>query len=153
MILGIDPGLAGTGWAVLEEEELIDCGWIKTQSNENITVRLGKICDIIERLIVKYKIKNIALENLFFTKNISSAFRFSQTIGAIRATGFKSGIKLFEYTPLQIKSTLVGYGRAEKSQVELMVRNILGIKQPIKPSHTADAIAVALTHLYIKHEV
>ncbi len=151
MILGIDPGLANTGWAVVEGEKLIDYGCIETSDKLNKVERLGVISDSLEKIMKDYKIKIMALENLFFAKNVKSAMKVAEAIGVIKVLGFRCKIEVFEYTPLQIKSTLVGYGKAEKSQVELMVRNALNLKKNIKPSHAADAVAVALTHLYVSH--
>jgi len=146
MILGIDPGLANTGWAVIDEGKLIDYGCIETKLDSNLTARLGKIYTQILGLVKKYEVKEMAVENLFFAKNVKSAISVAQAIGAIKIAGFENGINVVEYTPLQVKSNLVGYGKAEKYQVEMMVRNILGLEKSIKPSHAADAVAVALTH-------
>jgi len=151
MILGIDPGLANTGWSVVEGEKLVDYGCIETSDKLNKIERLGMISDSLEKIIEDYKIKTMALENLFFAKNVRSAMKVAEAIGVIKVLGCRCGIEVFEYTPLQIKSTLVGYGSAEKSQVEMMVRNALNLKKNIKPSHAADAVAVALTHLYVSH--
>jgi crossover junction endodeoxyribonuclease RuvC len=132
-------------------EKLIKYGCIDTSDKINKSERLGLISDCLEKIIKDYKIKSLALESLFFAKNVKSAMKVSEAIGVIKVLGYRCGIEVFEYTPLQIKSTLVGYGRAEKSQVEMMVRNALNLKKNIKPSHAADAVAVALTHLYVSH--
>jgi len=146
MILGIDPGLANTGWAVINDGKLIDCGCIITSKDEKRGDRLGHIFDNLQNIIKKFKIKEIAFENLFFAKNVKSAMKVAEAIGVIKILGYLEKKEVFEYTPLQVKSTLVGYGKAEKSQVEMMVRNELGLDETIKPSHAADAVAVALTH-------
>jgi crossover junction endodeoxyribonuclease RuvC len=159
MILGIDPGLANTGWAVLQSRietekwdnnavdyKLIDCGVLKTKISDGSAERLGQIYEEVERLIKKYGVKELALETLFFAKNAKSAIKVAEAIGVIKICGFKNDVEVYGYTPLQIKMALVGYGRAEKEQVELMVRNMLDLEEEIKPSHASDAVAVGLTH-------
>jgi len=147
MILGIDPGIANTGWAVLEGDKLIECGCIVTGVKKGSGERFGEIIDELSLIAKKYKIKEVAVETLYFAKNVKSAMKVSEMIGSVKYWALKNKMKIFEYTPLQIKSSLVGYGRAEKSQVELMIRNILCLEEKISPSHAADAVAVALTHL------
>ena len=146
MILGIDPGLANTGWAVIDKHKLIKYGCIETDKLSKRTDRLGYIYIELGKIIKEFKIKEIAFENLFFAKNVKSAMKVAEAIGMIKILAFNNKINVFEYTPLQIKLTLVGYGKAEKSQVEMMVRNELVLEENIKPSHAADAVAVALTH-------
>lgn len=142
MILGIDPGLENTGWGVVEGETLVECGMIKITGKD----RLKDIYKGVEKLIKKYDIKEMAVERLFFAKNAKSALKVSEAIGVIKVCGLNNGIEVSEYTPLQVKMALTGYGRAEKDQVETMVRSCLGLDKPIVPSHAADAVAVALTH-------
>jgi len=146
MILGIDPGLANTGWAVIDEHRLIKYGCIETDKLSKRIDRLGYIYDGLEKIIKKFEIKEIAFENLFFAKNVKSAMKVAEAIGVIKILAFKNKINVFEYTPLQVKLTLVGYGKAEKSQVEMMARNEFGLEKNIEPSHAADAVAVAMTH-------
>lgn len=162
MILGIDPGLANVGWAILNpsinsgqvsEYGLVECGCITTKAKENDFERLGKIYDELENLIKKFKVKEIAIETLFFSQNKSSALKVAEMIGVIKACGYKNKIKVFGYTPLQIKMSLVGYGRAEKEQVEIMVRSILNLEEGISPSHASDAVAAALTHIFTNQEL
>jgi len=149
MILGIDPGLANTGWAVLEDENtLVECGCLTTKIGDLSAVRLDKIYDELEGLIKKYKIKEMAIETLFFAKNAKSAIKVAEAIGVIKICGQRNGIEVFGYTPLQVKMTLVGYGRAEKEQVEEMIRRFLSLEKPISPSHASDAVAIGLTHLF-----
>lgn len=154
MILGIDPGLANTGWAVLKDENtLVKCGCLKTKISDSSSVRLGQIYDELESLIRKYKIKEVAIETLFFAKNAKSAIKVAEAIGVIKICGQKNGIGVFGYTPLQVKMTLVGYGRAEKEQVEEMIRRFLNLDKPINPSHASDAVAVGLTHLFTNKDL
>jgi len=147
MILGIDPGLENTGFAVLETEplRLVTCGLVKINKQEE---RLWQISKQIKEIIKKYKIEEMVIETLFFAKNAKSAIKVAEAIGVIKVAGYEMGIDVFGYTPLQIKMALVGYGRAEKEQVEVMVRQSLNIEKDIKPSHAADAVAAGLTHVF-----
>jgi crossover junction endodeoxyribonuclease RuvC len=154
MILGIDPGLANIGWAVLKDEKtLVECGCFKTKMVDSSAKRLGQIYDELEKIIKKFKIEAVAFETLFFAKNVSSGMKVGEMIGVIKICGERNSLEVFGYTPLQVKMTLVGYGRAEKDQVEQMVRNILCLEKGISPSHASDAVAVALTHLFTNQEL
>ena len=147
--------MANSGWAILQaktdrgdgaEFELVECGVLKTKISDGGGERLGQIYEEVERLIKKYKVEELALETLFFAKNAKSAIKVAEAIGVIKLCGFKNKIGVFGYTPLQVKMALVGYGRAEKEQVEFMVRKMLNLETEIKPSHASDAVAVGLTH-------
>ena len=165
MILGIDPGLANTGWAVLQsrtddsakqngsEFELVECGCLKTKISDSSALRLDQIYCELEGLIKKYKVEAMAIETLFFAKNAKSAIKVAEAIGVIKVCGQRNGIEVEGYTPLQVKMALVGYGRAEKEQVEIMVRNFLGLEKNISPSHASDAVAVALTYLFTNKDL
>jgi crossover junction endodeoxyribonuclease RuvC len=152
MILGIDPGLENTGWAVINYELRIDnyelkaTGVILTSVKQKSAERLGKIYNELEKIIKKYKVTEMAIETLFFAKNAKSAIKVSEAIGVVKLAGVINKLEVAEYTPLQVKMALVGYGRAEKEQVETMVRGCLNLEKPITPSHASDAVAVALTH-------
>ena len=146
MILGIDPGLENTGYGIIDGEKLVICGVILTSSKDKSVDRLGKIYDELEKIIKEYKVDEMAIETLFFAKNAKSVMKVSEAIGVIKVCGKNNGLEVAEYTPLQVKQALVGYGRAEKEQVEIMVRDSLGLDELINPSHAADAVAVALTH-------
>lgn len=157
MILGIDPGLANIGWAVLDKEssvindkeyKLIECGCFKTKIGDSSAKRLGQIYEELEKIIKKFKIETIAFETLFFAKNVSSGMKVGEMIGVIKICGERNSLEVFGYTPLQVKMALTGYGKAEKEQVECMVRNILNLEKGISPSHASDAVAVGLTHLF-----
>ncbi|HPT66193.1 MAG TPA: crossover junction endodeoxyribonuclease RuvC [Candidatus Woesebacteria bacterium] len=149
MILGIDPGLANTGWAILSDEKtLVECGCLKTKISDGSALRLDQIYCELEGLIKKYKIEAIAIETLFFAKNAKSALKVAEAIGVIKVCGQRNKIEVVGFTPLQVKMALVGYGRAEKEQVEIMVRNFLNLEKNISPSHASDAVAVALTYLF-----
>lgn len=147
MILGIDPGLENTGWAVMDGvEKMVECGVILTNTKQKSAERLEIIYDELEKIIKENKVTEMAFESLFFAKNAKSALKVAEMIGVLKICGQKNKIPVFEYTPLQVKMALVGYGRAEKEQVEAMVRSCLNLEKEITPSHASDAVAVALTH-------
>ena len=148
MILGIDPGLENTGWAVIKDGRLVGVGVILTSKKDSSKARLKKIYEEIQKIIKKEKVNVVSMESLFFAKNAKSALEVAEAIGVIKIAAEDLKVAVFEYTPLQIKMALVGYGRAEKEQVEVMVRQSLGIEENIKPSHASDAVAAALTHEY-----
>ena len=153
MILGIDPGVANLGWAVISEKfkvqslKLEEYGVVETTAKMEAAERLKMIDEKIESLIKKYEIDRVAVEGLYFAKNAKSAIMVAEVIGVIKIGAIRKGIKVKEYTPLQIKMALTGYGRAEKFQVEAMIKNLLGLEKTISPSHAADAAAVALTDI------
>ena len=169
MILGIDPGLANTGWAVLDvrsqmsdlskkeennsEFKLIECGCLKTKITDSSANRLNKIYEELEGLIKKYKVEAMAIETLFFAKNAKSAIKVAEAIGVIKVCGERNKIEVMGFTPLQVKMALVGYGKAEKEQVEIMVRNFLNLEENISPSHASDAVAVGLTYLFTNKDL
>lgn len=150
-ILGIDPGTATTGWAILEEcngcVKPVAYGHISTSPKNSVSERLKEVADDIEKIIKKYKPQESAIEDIFFFKNVKTAVKVSQSRGAMLLTLEKKNVKIASYTPLQVKQALTGYGRAEKKQIQLMVKNILKLKSIPKPDDTADAIAIALCHL------
>jgi len=150
-ILGIDPGTATTGWAIIEENKgkinPIAFGHISTLPGNSTAERLKEVADDIEDIIKKYKPQESAIEDIFFFKNQKTAVKVSQSRGAILLTLEKKNVKIFSYTPLQVKQSITGYGRAEKRQIQLMVKNILKLKSIPKPDDTADAIAIAICHL------
>ncbi len=150
-VLGVDPGTATTGWAVLEEEngsvKPLGYGHISTLPEESVSLRLKEVADDLEKIIKKYKPQESAIEDIFFFKNLKTAVKVSQSRGAMLLTLEKRNVKIFSYTPLQVKQALTGYGRAEKKQIQIMVKNILKLKSIPKPDDTADAIAIALCHL------
>ena len=147
MILGIDPGLENTGWGVIDEG-IVEMGVIVTTRSQSSQERLEKIFTEIKTIIKKYQASEVAIESLYFAKNAKSALKVAEAIGVIKIAAEELSVKVYEYTPLQIKIALVGYGRAEKEQVEVMVRDELSITGKIEPSHAADALAVALTHKF-----
>ena len=150
IILGIDPGYAIVGFGVIEKNgsniRVIDYGVITTPKEDSMPKRLNDIYDSLCALIDKYKPDCIALEELFFQNNQKTAIAVAQARGVIELAGMKKIGRLYEYTPLQIKQALTGVGRAEKKQVQYMVKAILGLASIPKPDDAADALAVAITH-------
>jgi crossover junction endodeoxyribonuclease RuvC len=150
-VLGIDPGTATVGWAVLEEKnnEIIPVayGHISTEAGKKAEARLFEICDDLNKIIEKYRPQEAAIEEIFFFKNQKTVMAVAQARGAILLTLRQKNVKVSGYTPLQVKQALTGYGRAEKKQVQLMVKNIIKLKKLPKPDDTADAIALAVCHI------
>ena len=150
-VLGIDPGTATTGWAILEENKgvvaAVAFGHISTSPKNTEADRLKEVSDDIRAIIRKYKPQESAVEDIFFFKNVKTAVKVSQSRGAMILTLEQENVRIFSYTPLQVKQALTGYGRAEKKQIQLMVKNILKLKEIPKPDDVADAIAIALCHI------
>lgn len=149
-IIGIDPGTGILGFGIIEtskgKAQLVDAGVIRTPVKEDDAVRLQTIFEELTDIIVQSKPIVMAVEKLFFAKNITTAMTVSQARGVVLLCGQQSGLELFEYTPLQIKQALTGYGRADKNQIQEMVKVILKLKEVPKPDDAADALACAITH-------
>lgn len=149
-ILGIDPGLAIVGWSVLESERgilrPIAFGAIRTPAHTKVEERLLMIKQDLKSIIDKYHPEEMAVEEIFFNTNLTTGISVSEARGVILCTAYEKGVKISEYTPLQVKQAVVGYGRAEKHQVIAMVTSILKLKSPPKPDDTADAVAIAICH-------
>lgn len=149
-IIGIDPGTGILGFGIIEvikgKPQLIDGGVIRTPVKEDDAVRLLTIYEELTDIIAETKPDEMAVEKLFFAQNVTTAMTVAQARGVVLLTGMRAGLKIAEYTPLQIKQALTGYGRAEKKQIQEMVRVILGLKEIPKPDDAADAIACAITH-------
>lgn len=149
-ILGIDPGFATVGWAVLDSErgnlQPVAYGAITTPAHTNFESRLLMIKRDLETIIDRYSPTEMAIEELFFNTNITTGIAVAEARGVILCTAFERGLKISEYTPLQVKQAVVGYGKAEKQQVIAMVTSILKLKKPPKPDDTADAVAIAICH-------
>lgn len=150
LILGIDPGLAIVGWGIVESTRgnirPVAYGSITTHAHTKIEERLLIIQNDLEDLINRYKPDEMAVEELFFNSNITTGIAVSEARGVIICTAHKLGVKINEYTPLQVKQAVVGYGKAEKKQVIAMVTSLLRLPKPPKPDDTADAIAIAICH-------
>lgn len=150
-ILGIDPGTAIVGYSILEYEnkkmKLIDYGCIYTEKDLPMEERLLQIFNGMEDIIKKYSPEHMAIEELFYFKNNKTVISVGEARGVILLAGKKNGLLIKGYTPLQVKIGITGYGKAEKKQVQLMVKTILGMKEIPKPDDAADAIAIAVTHV------
>lgn len=149
-ILGIDPGTGILGFGVIEIRKnkplLVDAGVIRTPVKEDDAVRLQTIYEELSDIIASSKPDVMSVEKLFFITNITTAMTVSQARGVVLLCGQQAGLKLFEYTPLQIKQSMTGYGRADKKQIQEMVRVLLSLEEVPKPDDCADALAAALTH-------
>jgi len=151
-VLGIDPGTATTGWGVVwakdrATNQIVACGCVKTEANKTLDVRLVEIYDGIQLIIKKYKPDVVVIEELFFAKNTKTAIAVGHARGVAMLAGSKMKLPVFEYTPLQVKQAVVGYGRAEKNQVQAMLKAIFKCKDIPTQDDTADALAIALTHI------
>lgn len=150
VILGIDPGLAIVGYGVINtlksNSSVIDYGVINTPKEDSVPTRLEKIYEGMLGLIEKYNPDCIAIEELFFNTNTTTGINVAQARGVVLLACKQKGLKMFEYTPLQIKQALTGYGKAEKKQIQFMVARLLNLKAVPKPDDAADGLAVALTH-------
>ncbi len=151
-ILGIDPGTGRIGWGIVTHERgvdtYLDCGCFETKANSELPERLLKIHDFLQDLINKEKPDAMAVESLFFEKNAKTAIDVAAARGVILLAGQQAHLPVFQYTPLQVKSSLTGYGKADKSQVQFMVSKVLHLKEKIKQDDAADAVAIALTHAF-----
>ncbi len=152
-VLGIDPGLAITGYGVVEETKpdewcALTFGAITTAARMPLPDRLaliyGNLCSIVEQ----YRPQVVAVEHLFFGRNVTTALTVGQSRGVVLLCAAQHGLPVVEYKPVEIKQALVGYGRATKSQVQFMVQSILHLEKPPRPDDVADALAVALCHLF-----
>ena len=152
-ILGIDPGIATLGFGVIDKDKngnsvAVDYGVVKTPKEESLPVRLAMLEEGINRVIEKYNPDEIAMEELFFSKNITTGIAVAHARGVAMLTCVKHCGKLFEYTPMQIKQALTGYGKADKQQIQQVVTSLLKLKTIPKPDDAADALAIALCHAF-----
>ena len=149
-ILGIDPGTGILGFGVIDvvkgQPVLVDAGVIRTPVHEDDAVRLLTIYDELSEVIKLTKPTVMSVERLFFARNVTTAMTVSQARGVVLLCGMQAGMTIAEYTPMQIKQALTGYGKAEKKQIQEMVRVILQLKEIPKPDDAADALAAAITH-------
>ena len=149
-ILGIDPGIANTGYGVVETHgnrfTARNFGNIKTSPKTASEVRLKQIYDAVTDLIAEFAIESIVLEDIFFNKNVSSAFSVGEVKGIVKLAAANADCSVTVYTPTQVKQAVVGYGKATKSQMQKMTQALLKLKEPPRPDHAADALALALCH-------
>ncbi|MCP1225520.1 crossover junction endodeoxyribonuclease RuvC [Sebaldella sp. S0638] len=154
IVLGVDPGTAIVGYSVIEYEKskyrVLDYGCIYTDKDEDMPVRLEKIYDGLDGLVKIWKPQDMAVEELYFFKNQKTVIKVGQARGVITLCGQKNSLDLYSYTPLQVKMGIAGYGRADKKQIQEMVKVILGLDEIPKPDDAADALAIAITHINSK---
>lgn len=152
IILGVDPGYAITGYGVIEyignHFKLLDCGAIETKAGVPMPKRLLKIYDDMSILVDKYKPDAMAIEELFYHSNAKTVIGVAQGRGNVLTVAAKKGIDIYEYTPLQVKQAVVGYGRADKKQVQTMVKALMNLQSIPKLDDTTDAMAIAICHAH-----
>lgn len=152
IILGIDPGTAITGYGVVDYRgnhfSVLTYGCIRTEANTPLALRLKLIYQGLTELILKYRPEHLAVEELFFNKNVRTALAVGHARGITLLAGANAAIPIYEYTPLQVKQAVVGYGRAEKQQIQYMVKMLLGLADIPKPDDVADALAIAICHAH-----
>ena len=151
-ILGIDPGTATMGWGVIRQEgsrlRYVQHGAITTPSNWAMPRRLGRLSDGVTQLVEGYGPDTVAVEELFFNTNVTTAITVGQARGVALLAACRAGIEVAEYTPLQVKQAITSYGRADKRQVQEMVRALLNLREIPRPDDAADGLAVAITHAF-----
>ncbi len=152
VILGIDPGIGKVGWGVIKDESskqiAIEYGCFETQSKINLEDRLTKIYDFVTLLIDRFDPEVLAIEQLYFAANSKTALIVGQARGVILLAASKSHLPTASYTPLQVKQALTGYGRADKNQIQSMVGSILHLPKKVAQDDAADALAIAITHVF-----
>lgn len=152
VILGIDPGIGRTGWGIVDVQsgkcKVQGFGCIETSKDTSVGGRLMLLYNELVSIIKKYKPEALAVEELFFNTNVTTALTVGQARGVVLLAGEQNNVPISVYTPLQVKIAVTGYGRADKKQVGQMVKNILKLSAIPKPDDTADALAIALTHTF-----
>lgn len=151
-ILGIDPGTATMGWGVIRQEgnrlRYVQHGAITTPSSWEMPRRLGRLFDGVTELVRGYRPQAVAVEELFFNTNVSTAITVGQARGVALLAAYRAGIEVSEYTPLQVKQAITSYGRAEKRQVQEMVKSLLSLREIPRPDDAADGLAIAICHAF-----
>ena len=151
-ILGIDPGTATMGWGVVRQEgnrlRYVQHGAIITPSDWEMPRRLGRLFDGVTELARGYRPGTVAVEELFFNTNVTTAITVGQARGVAMLAAYRAGIEVAEYTPLQVKQAITSYGRADKRQVQEMVRALLNLREIPRPDDAADGLAIAITHAF-----
>lgn len=152
IILGIDPGIAIVGFGLIEKQgsrlKPIQYGSIVTEAGLRTETRLKQVYDAMTHLLKKYEPEAMAIEKLFFNRNVTTAFTVGQARGVMMLAAEEANVPITEYTPLQVKQAVVGYGQAEKNQVQEMVKMLLHLKEKPKPDDVADALAIAICHAH-----
>ncbi|MBQ3115079.1 MAG: crossover junction endodeoxyribonuclease RuvC [Clostridia bacterium] len=156
-ILGIDPGIAIVGFGIIEYDgvnfKVVDYGTVTSPAHTPLPFRLKMVYDDMCYIIDKYKPDQVAIEELFFNNNAKTAIAVGQARGVLILAAQNKNIPVYEYTPLQVKQGVVGYGRAEKNQVQQMVKSILKLHEVPKPDDTADALAIAVCHAHTNYSI
>ncbi len=149
-ILGIDPGTAITGFGVIDYDgkgfKFVDAGVIRTPKEQPMNERLSTVYDEMHELLKEFKPDVMSIELLFFARNVTTAMTVGQSRGIVMLAATQSGIPIYEYTPMQVKQAVTGYGKADKKQIQEMVKKLLKLDQIPKPDDAADGLAVAITH-------
>ncbi|MEJ8545707.1 crossover junction endodeoxyribonuclease RuvC [Brevibacillus borstelensis] len=149
-IIGIDPGIAIVGFGVIDKQgnqlKPVQYGSIQTEAGLSVPLRLKQIFEAMQTLLDTYKPDEMAVEKLFFNKNVTTAFTVGQARGVILLAAELAGIPVYEYTPMQVKQAVTGYGGAEKKQIQEMTKMLLRLKETPKPDDVADALGIAITH-------
>ncbi len=151
-ILGIDPGTATMGWGVIRQQgtrlRYVQHGAITTPPDWPMPRRLGRLFDGVTQLVQGYRPDTVAVEELFFNTNVTTAITVGQARGVAILAAYRAGIEVSEYTPLQVKQAVTSYGRADKRQVQEMVKALLGLPEIPRPDDAADGLAIAITHAF-----
>ncbi len=151
-ILGIDPGTATMGWGVIQQDgnrlRYVQHGAIVTPPNWEMPRRLGRLFDGVTELVKGYRPETVAIEELFFNTNATTAITVGQARGVALLAAYKAGVGVAEYTPLQVKQAITSYGRAEKRQVQEMVKTLLNLREVPRPDDAADGLAIAICHAF-----
>ncbi len=151
-ILGIDPGTATMGWGVIQQSgnkvAYVQHGAILTPSSWEMPRRLGRLFDGVVELVKGYRPEAVAVEELFFNTNVSTAITVGQARGVALLAAYRAGVEVAEYTPLQVKQAIASYGRAEKRQVQEMVKTLLNLREIPRPDDAADGLAIAICHAF-----
>ena len=150
LVLGIDPGIANTGWGIVDfagqRFQPVCYGVINTDPDDKLEHRIAVIAESVSQIAQKYDVKQISMEDIFFAKNEASAIGVAKVIGAVTYSAYKLDIPVTMFTPLQIKIAITGYGKAEKKQVQEMCRILLKLDKIPRPDHAADALAAAVCY-------
>lgn len=151
-VLGIDPGYAIVGYGVIDYEKnkfkVVEYGAITTEAGEDMNMRFKTIHEDLNSIIERTNPDFMAIEELFFNSNQKTAINVAQARGVLLLSALNHNVRIYEYTPLQVKQAVAGYGRAEKKQVQLLVKSLLGLSSVPKPDDTADALAIAICHAH-----
>lgn len=151
-VMGIDPGLTRTGFGVVESKggvlRALSSGTVRSDATQSVPERLLSLCLTLERVMEKFEPDAVAIERVFFNSNVRTAIQTGQASGVALLAAAEAGVQVFEYTPTEVKSAVVGVGNASKNQVQYMVRTILQLKDEFDSPDAADALALAITHTH-----